>query len=87
MTEHSPDCFVVTARAFKAGRVSFEEFLDKNIEYFAGLRHKEDAIDTDTKIIDLSWEGPMGPTSAAMNLCILVSTHLQVSGLLLLPKY
>jgi hypothetical protein len=71
MTEHSPNCFVATARAFKAGRISFEEFLDKNLEHFAGLRHKEDAIDTDTKFIDLSWEGLTGPISAAINLCIL----------------
>jgi hypothetical protein len=54
MTEHSPDCFVAIARAFKGGRLSFEEFLDKNLEHFSGLRHKEDAINTDTKIIDLS---------------------------------
>ena len=71
MADHSPDCFLATARAFKEGRLSFEESLDKNLEHFAGLRHKEDAIDTDTKIIDLSREGPMGAISAAMNLCIL----------------
>jgi hypothetical protein len=86
MTEHSPDCFVDIARAFKGGRLSFEEFLDRNLEHFAGLRHKEDAINTVTKIIDLSWEGPMGPISAAMNLCILDPSfnRRQVSTLLLL---
>jgi hypothetical protein len=56
---------------FKEGRVSFEEFLDRNLEHFAGFRHKEDAIDADTKVIDWSWEGPLGPTSAAINLYIL----------------
>ena len=67
----SPNCFLATSQALKQGRLSFAESLDKNLEHFAGVRHREDAIDTDVEIGDLSWEGPMGPVSAAMKLCIL----------------
>jgi hypothetical protein len=71
MAASSPDCFAATAQAFKRGRLSFEEFLDKNLKHLAGVRHKEDTFDTDADITDLSWEGPMGPVSAAMKLCML----------------